>query len=332
MPPLPPQKPDFPKYAPVEEPVPYPKYVDSLWCIYVVSVLAAFNAEFVTYPLDLIKTRLQIQGEQANKEAGKLTNAPYRGMFRTAVGVVQEEGMRKLWQGVHAAWLRHMFYSGTRIITYKWLKTSVFHQDNDKAFPLHKSAFCGITAGVIAQYIASPADLLKVQLQMEGRRRLLGLPPRVNGIGDAFMKIWNTGGVRGLWKGAVPNMQRAALVNLGDLTTYDLAKRFILKKTNWPDDYLVHILASSCAGFVAAGMGTPADVIKTRVMNQPFDEKGRGVLYKNSVDCFRQTVKQEGLGALYKGFIPIWMRMAPWSLTFWVTYEQIMHVMGAKSW
>lgn len=137
----------------------------------------------------------------------------------------------------------------------------------------------GITAGVFAQFISSPADLLKVQLQMEGRRKLLGLPPRVHGLNDAFMKVFKTSGVRGLWKGSVPNMQRAGFVNLGDLTTYDSAKRFILRNTSLEDNHVVHVMSSACAGFVAAAMGTPADVIKTRVMNQPFGEDGRCVLF-----------------------------------------------------
>lgn len=58
----------------------------------------------------------------------------------------------------------------------------------------------------------------------------------------------------------------------------------------------------------------------------------RGTLYKSSIDCVRKTVKQEGFVALYKGFLPIWMRMAPWSLSFWLTYEEVMSLMGAKSW
>lgn len=70
-------------------------------------------------------------------------------------------------------------------------------------------------------------------------------------------------------------MQRAALVNLGDLTTYDSAKRFILRNTTLEDNHFVHVMASSCAGFVAASMGTPADVVKTRIMNQPFGKDGR---------------------------------------------------------
>ncbi|CAG9859734.1 unnamed protein product [Phyllotreta striolata] len=319
MPPVPPQKVEF------------PKFVDSLWCVYIVSVLAAFNAEFVTYPLDLIKTRLQIQGEQSKN--GKIGQAQYRGMVKTAIGIGKEEGLGRLWQGVHAAFLRHLIYSGTRIITYKALKENFMKKHPEqKQFSLWQSAICGVTAGAIAQYLASPTDLLKVQIQMEGKRKLLGLPPRVDGLADAFRKVWAKGGVKGLWKGSVPNVQRAALVNLGDLTTYDMAKRTIMKHTNLPDNYILHMLSSCCAGFVAASMGTPADVIKTRVMNQPMDDKGRGTLYSSSIDCLTKTVKKEGMGALYKGFLPIWMRMAPWSLTFWLTYEEAVKLMGAKSW
>lgn len=33
-------------------------------------------------------------------------------------------------------------------------------------------------SGALAQYAASPADLIKVQIQMEGKRRLMGEAPR----------------------------------------------------------------------------------------------------------------------------------------------------------
>lgn len=125
--------------------------------------------------------------------------------------------------------------------------------------------------------MASPADLVKVHVQMEGKRRLMGLKPRVHSSADALKQILKRGGVKALWKGSIPNVYRAALVNLGDLTTYDFAKRNIMEKTKLPDCHTVHIMASICAGLVAATMGTPMDVIKTRIMNQPTDEKGRCV-------------------------------------------------------
>ena len=78
-------------------------------------------------------------------------------------------------------------------------------------------------------------------------------------------------------------------------------------------------------------MGAPADVIKTRIMNQPTDEHGRGTLYRGTVDCLQQTVRNEGFGALYKGWLPTWMRMAPWSLVFFLSFEQLRRVAGLSS-
>lgn len=47
-------------------------YADTFWATYIISVAAASVAETATYPLDLTKTRLQIQGEAASV-AGKET-------------------------------------------------------------------------------------------------------------------------------------------------------------------------------------------------------------------------------------------------------------------
>ena len=58
------------------------------------------------------------------------------------------------------------------------------------------------------------------------------------------------GGVVGLWRGCWPNVQRAALVNLGDLSTYDSVKTAILDNTGLQDNYVTHCMASGCAGLV----------------------------------------------------------------------------------
>ncbi|XP_046407185.1 mitochondrial uncoupling protein 4 [Ischnura elegans] len=305
-------------------------FADSFIATYVISVVAASIAELATYPLDLTKTRLQVQGEIA-AAAHDNYHGPHRGMLKTAIGIAKEEGITKLWQGVTPALYRHVIYSGIRIQTYESIRDKVLKRDADGSYPLWKSALGGATAGAIAQFAASPTDLIKVQIQMEGKRKLLGKPPRVQGVADAFQKIYTSGGIRGLWKGSIPNVQRAALVNLGDLSTYDAAKSRILTHTSLPDNYITHMLASVCAGFSAAVLGTPADVIKTRVMNQPTDETGRGLVYKSSVDCLIKTVKNEGLLALYKGFFPVWIRLAPWALTFWVSFEQLRHQLGATT-
>ncbi|XP_067840596.1 mitochondrial uncoupling protein 4 isoform X2 [Heptranchias perlo] len=282
----------------------------SLAAKFVLTACAASVAETVTYPLDLTKTRLQIQGEAVCRHhRGGKTAKPYRGMIQTAAGIVKEEGLFKLWQGVTPAIYRHIVYSGVRMVAYEQLRDSVLRKDEDGYFPLWKAVIGGMLSGAIGQFFASPTDLVKIQMQMEGKRRLEGKAPRVHGVYHAFVKILSEGGIRGLWAGWIPNVQRAALVSLGDLTTYDTVKHFLLRNTALKDSSLCHGLSSICSGLVAATMGTPADVIKSRIMNQTRDKRGRGLLYTSTIDCLMQTIKREGLLSLYKGFLPTWTRM-----------------------
>ncbi|XP_061191886.1 mitochondrial uncoupling protein 4-like [Saccostrea echinata] len=303
-----------------------PSSADSFWFKYVLSSIAAVCAETATYPLDLTKTRLQIQGEKAGDGALMAK----RGMVSTALGIVREEGVLSLYQGLQPALIRHIVYTGSRMSIYELFREHILQREADGSFPVWKASLGGLIAGALGQLIASPTDLIKVQMQMEGRRKLEGKPPRVKGFFDAFQKIVAESGVKGLYRGVVPNVQRAALVNMGDLCTYDTAKQNILRYTDLKDNYVTHSLASACSGLVAATFGTPADVVKTRIMNQP-TKNGKGLLYTGSVDCLIKTSSQEGVMALYKGFIPIWLRMAPWSLCFWLSFEKIRQLAGASS-
>ncbi|XP_049975299.1 mitochondrial uncoupling protein 4 isoform X3 [Alexandromys fortis] len=293
-----------------------------------------------------------MQGEAALARLGDgaAGSAPYRGMVRTALGIVQEEGFLKLWQGVTPAIYRHVVYSGGRMVTYEHLREVVFGKSEDKHYPLWKSVIGGMMAGVIGQFLANPTDLVKVQMQMEGKRKLEGKPLRFRGVHHAFAKILAEGGIRGLWAGWVPNIQRAALVNMGDLTTYDTVKHYLVLNTPLEENIATHGLSSRpaqgahqqgeldkcenyehlCSGLVASILGTPADVIKSRIMNQPRDKQGRGLLYKSSTDCLIQAVQGEGFLSLYKGFLPSWLRMTPWSMVFWLTYEKIREMSGVS--
>lgn len=294
---------------------------------YALAAVASTVAETVTFPLDLTKTRLQIQGEFANNG----TTVVKRGMFRTATGIIREEGLTKLWQGLPPAVYRHLIYTGVRIGGYEQIREKVLGRNKDGSFPVWKSIIGGLCAGSLGQFVASPMDLVKVQMQMEGRRRMEGHPPRVRSVWHAMSNIIKSGGVRGLWVGWVPNVQRAALVNMGDLATYDTVKHTLLDNTNIKDNWVCHGISSGCSGLVAATLGTPADVVKTRIMNQPRDLNNKGLYYSSSIDCLVKTVRQEGFLSLYKGFVPIWSRMAPWSLTFWLSLEKIRQITGAGS-
>lgn len=63
-------------------------------------------------------------------------------------------------------------------------------------------------AGGLAQFIASPTDLVKVQMQAEGRRLLQGRPPRFKNCRDAYLKLYAEGGILGFWRGDVTQTLR----------------------------------------------------------------------------------------------------------------------------
>lgn len=183
---------------------------------------------------------------------------------------------------------------------------------------------------LVIQVVASPADLVKVRMQADSRMVSQGLQPRYCGPVDAFNKIIQTEGVRGLWKGMVPNVQRAFLVNMGELACYDHAKRFVINNNIANDDIYAHTLSSIMSGLSATTLSCPADVIKTRMMNQAADNQGN-CKYKNSYDCLVKTIRVEGLKALWKGFFPTWARLGPWQFVFWVSYEKFRQIAGLSS-
>ena len=64
--------------------------------------------------------------------------------------------------------------------------------------------------------------------------------------------------------------------------------------------------------------------IKTRMMNQPKDKP----LYSGPIDCVAKTVRAEGIGGLYKGFVPAYARLAPHRVVHFVCLEQLNRAFG----
>lgn len=179
----------------------------------------------------------------------------------------------------------------------------------------------------MVQVVASPADLVKVRMQADSVMVSRGLEPRYSGPVDALNKIVRTEGIGGLWKGVFPNVQRAFLVNMGELGCYDQAKRFVLRNNIADDNIYGHTLSSIISGLAATTLSCPADVVKTRMMNEGMDKH----IYRSSAECLGKTVRSEGLMALWKGFFPTWGRLGPWQFVFWVSYEKFRLLMGLSS-
>ena len=61
---------------------------------FVLGGASSINAEIATFPIDLIKTRLQLQGQKAENLQNK-----YRGMIHCFTCIIREEGALALYSG-----------------------------------------------------------------------------------------------------------------------------------------------------------------------------------------------------------------------------------------
>jgi solute carrier family 25 aspartate/glutamate transporter 12/13 len=71
-----------------------------------------------------------------------------------------------------------------------------------------------------------------------------------------------------------------------------------------------HFALGSLAGAFGAFMVYPIDLVKTRMQNQRSAAVGQ-MLYKNSLDCARKVIKNEGFTGLYSGVLPQLVGVAP---------------------
>lgn len=297
-----------------------------------------------THPLDLIKVRMQLQGESLPNpqqlrnlrpalafNSGAAAAAaihptsihvppPRAGPISVGVRIVQSEGIRALFSGVSATVLRQTLYSTTRMGLYDVLKQKWTNPDAGN-MPLARKIIAGLIAGGIGAAVGNPADVAMVRMQADGR-----LPAaqrrNYNGAVDAITRMAKREGVTSLWRGSSLTVNRAMIVTASQLASYDQIKEAILENGVMRDGLGTHVTASFAAGFVAAVASNPVDVIKTRVMNMKV-EAGRAPPYNGAIDCALKTVRAEGATALYKGFIPTISRQGPFTVVLFVTLEQV---------
>jgi len=271
--------------------------------------IAGTIAELVTLPMDTLKVRMQI-------------NAGSRVLpLRRVVGdVVAQEGLGGFFKGLTPAVARQITYQGIKMLIYEPIRDVAMRlmgtdSTQTQADDVIARFVTGGTAGAIGTFISSPTDIMKVRMQadVDGSRYR-------GSIIYAVRTVVQKEGIKAFWKGANANIQRSFIVNASELATYDTTKDLVVKRAGWnPNSTTTHVFSAFAAGLVAAITSTPIDLAKTRLMNA-----GDGnTVYRSIFDCLRKTAAEEGVMALYKGFLPNWLRLAPWTLAFFLSFEMV---------
>jgi len=135
----------------------------------------------VTNPMEIVKLRMQLQGES--------------GVKLSAGATVAELGLRGLFRGVTACWLRDIPFSFIFFPLFAHLKKAF--SGNDSIVGLFAA---GGVAGALAAGAVTPCDVIKTRLQVKGGDL------RYSGIADCARKLLKEEGIAAFSKGLVPRM------------------------------------------------------------------------------------------------------------------------------
>jgi len=272
--------------------------------------ISSMTAICFLHPVDVVKTRLQFQGELAKTSNVKT----YNSILGSIAAIFRHEGVLGLYRGIIPALLLQFMVTSTRFGIYNFAKDS--REETDHLTRFGMSTFSAIISG----FAGSPFYMLKTQFQVISSEPSMkvGTQHTERTLKDAILRIVRNDGILGFWKGLSAFQGRVVTYGSVQLACYDGIKQEVTQRTSLEDGVRVHILSSLLTSFAAVTALQPFDLIAVRLMNQTKDNP----LYHNFRDCAMKVFQAEGLNGLFKGYAANYARMGPYTVLTFLFFEQ----------
>uniref|UniRef100_A0A7S0LTC2 Uncharacterized protein n=1 Tax=Coccolithus braarudii TaxID=221442 RepID=A0A7S0LTC2_9EUKA len=255
---------------------------------------------FVTHPFDVVRVQMQV---------GK-----FNGTLDATRTILGQGGLRAIYAGISAAWLRQITYGSGRLGIYAYLldadKTSRAARGDTSAPSFLSKIMMGVTSGSVGAAAGNPAELALVRMGADGNIKDPAQRRNYKSSIDCIIRVAREEGALALWRGAVPTILRAATLSGSLLSITSEAKNAISQKTGWAPTSTVNMFFSTLiASFAANIVSTPFDVVKSRIQ-----QASNPTQYAGMIDCARKSIAAEGFFVLWAGFTPAFVKLAPYSI------------------
>lgn len=266
------------------------------------------------YPLDVLKTRMQLQGKVPVPGQDHYTS-----MVDCFTKIVRNEGASRLYRGIGAPIMMEAPKRATKFAANdSW---GIFYRNlfgvKKQTQPL--AILTGATAGATESLVVVPFELVKIRMQDKAQAK------NYNGILDCVTKIVRNEGVLALYNGLESTAWRHILWNAGYFGCI-----FQIKAQLPPTDpgnkaqaIRNDLISGGIGGTVGTILNTPMDVVKSRIQNTP-KIRGQVPKYNWAWPSLAVVMREEGPAALYKGFLPKVLRLGPGGGVLLVVYTAMM--------
>ncbi|EFA77930.1 mitochondrial substrate carrier family protein [Heterostelium album PN500] len=316
---------------------------------YFYNMLFGASIDGFMYPLDVVRTRLQVQGSSIIKQ----TFPVYTGTFNGMKNIYKYEGLRGFYKGFLPS---EVGYLSSKIVYFGVYEQSKQYL-NRSEFGAASSYLSGGIAELSNLVIWVPFDVTTQKCQIQGH---LG---ETKSAWSIFRQTYEERGIRGLYRGFGATVVRNVPYSAVWWGSYENTKNYLHQldirgKLGLParnsdhlavaeqlddshlvenEDPIVHMLAGLTAAVISTTLSNPLDVAKTRLQtgsiaqfenhnqataNQP---KTLSSFLKRShfISVLVDTVKREGVRALWKGLVPSLLTSAPYSMISIIVYEEV---------
>ena len=221
------------------------------------------------FPIDLIKTRLQISNV---------------GLTSVCREVYSKYGIKGFYRGLGATSIMVFPEKACKLGVNDYLRDVFCNYDRNKE-TIAQQVTAGALTGVIQVAVTNPMETMKIRLQTADSAALSPL--------QALSEL----GWKGLYNGSRVTLLRDVPYNVIFFLSYIEIKRALTSPDG--DISRARILGSGvAAGMLAAFAGTPMDVVKSRIQM-------RDSQYTNgAIDCAKRLYAEGGYGMFFRGALP----------------------------
>ncbi|KAJ7125346.1 mitochondrial carrier domain-containing protein [Mycena epipterygia] len=287
--------------------------------------IGSASANALTYPLDLVTTRLQLDSPQKAKRSSGL-----HGAVRILRGIIKKRGFGDLYNGLGtdtgatllSNFFYFYFYAGLRYLLTRRrlsLNSKPTHLARPHKPSLVEEILLGFIAGVASRAVSTPLNIITLRLQVENdndddEEGSVDAKQSSAGVGGVVKKIYDNEGVLGFWRG----FKTTTLLSLNPALTLALFQVFrrILDRASAtaganPTPRQA-FLGAAVSNSIAASILYPLMLAKTRlqassatsmreVLRDAYTGRGRSATQWPPKPEFASDNKQPGIPGLYQG-------------------------------
>lgn len=261
------------------------------WRYYLAGGICAAVSHSITTPVDVVKTRQQVDPELKEK-----------GMIKSTMKIIKTDGVQALLAGLGPTTWGYLLEGAVKFGVYEVLKPAVRRflawSAAMSSVPSLNSkilgfALCGTVSGVAASAMLCPMEALRIRLVAEP-----DFAP--GGWVEGGMKMLKYEGVGGLWKGMSAMMSKQVPYTVTKNVSFDFFTTMAYNAVKSSGQILtanmkftIPLVSAMIASVLSCISSQPGDMLLSAVNAHEGD--------KSTGDFFREIWKEDGIGGFFRG-------------------------------